>query len=129
MLPFIRKVLGVLILLLDKIFSPKGISRPEALQQEIDSQTQHLALFQFESCPFCVKVRRKIKSQSLKITLLDAKNDPVARQELLENGGKIKVPCLRITDGDEVTWMYESSQINDYLDQRFSVDSMEKSPA
>ena len=41
------------------------------------------------------------------------------RSELLAGGGEIKVPCLRIKEGSEITWMYESSDIMAYLDKRF----------
>jgi hypothetical protein len=35
-------------------------------------------------------------------------------------GGKIKVPCLRIEENGQTTWMYESKVIIDYLDKRFA---------
>ena len=117
----IRKFIGALILFFDKIFSPKGIKREAQKQQEIDEQTAKLALYQFQACPFCVKVRRQIKRLSLNIKLCDAKNNEQYRQELLANGGRIKVPCLKIEqDNGDVNWMYESSDINQYLEDRFS---------
>ncbi len=48
------------------------------------------------------------------------KNDSVARDELLAGGGKVKVPCLKITQGGEEKWMYESSDIVSYLQQEFA---------
>jgi glutathione S-transferase len=42
------------------------------------------------------------------------------RDELLQGGGKIQSPCLRIKTGEEVTWLYESSEIIKYLQQRFA---------
>ncbi|WP_193678902.1 MULTISPECIES: glutathione S-transferase N-terminal domain-containing protein, partial [Gammaproteobacteria] len=47
-------------------------------------------------------------------------NDPQARQALLEGGGKVKVPCLRIEENGQVRWMYESSEIIAYLEGRFA---------
>ena len=47
-------------------------------------------------------------------------NDELARQELLQGGGKAVVPCLRIKNGDSVDWLYESMDIIRYLDERFS---------
>jgi glutathione S-transferase len=54
------------------------------------------------------------------VALRDAKHDPVHRQALLEGGGRVKVPCLRIDEGDKTTWMYESKDIIAYLDGRFA---------
>jgi len=47
-------------------------------------------------------------------------NDELARQELLEGGGKAVVPCLKIKNGDSVDWLYESMDIIRYLDEHFS---------
>ncbi|HAI96784.1 MAG TPA: glutaredoxin, partial [Methylococcaceae bacterium] len=38
-----------------------------------------------------------------------------------EGGGKLKVPCLRIEEDGKVSWMYESSDIINYLEDRFAV--------
>ncbi len=117
----VRFILGQIILLINWLTTPRGIKRSEHVQTMVDQQTQQLALYQFNACPFCVKVRRAIKRLSLNIALCDAKNNDTCRQELLEGGGKVKVPCLRITNDDgSVQWMYESSDINSYLEQRFN---------
>jgi len=42
------------------------------------------------------------------------------RQELLAEGGKIQVPCLRIDNDEHSQWMYGSSAIIEYLQQRFA---------
>lgn len=116
----IRWFIGSLILFFDKLFTPRGIQRDQQTQDMIDQQTAFLALYEFRACPFCVKVRRAMKRQSLAIKTFDAKRDPKAREELLQNGGKIKVPCLKIEDGQGNTqWMHESSDIVHYLNQRF----------
>jgi len=39
--------------------------------------------------------------------------------ELLSEGGKIQVPCLKITENDKITWMYETAEIATYLEKRF----------
>ena len=49
-----------------------------------------------------------------------AENDEARRQELLEQGGKVQVPCLRIEDQGEVRWLYESKAIGAYLNERFA---------
>jgi glutaredoxin len=119
---FARWVIGKLILCLDFITRPKPLVREESDQKNIDSVTSHLSLYQFNACPFCVKVRRKMRRLSLNIELKDAKNNFKFKEELVKNGGKHKVPCLRINyDDEEVKWIYGSDEINDYLDQNFKI--------
>ena len=108
----------------DWLTTPKGIKRPDAEQQAVDVRTQKLALYQFKACPFCIKARRAIKRLSLNIQTRDALRDARHRQELLDGGGELKVPCLRIVDErGGVTWMYESDDITDYLQAEFGEPS------
>lgn len=117
----IRMLLGPVILFWDLVTTPKGVERPEIEQDEVDRKTRSLVLYQFRTCPFCIKVRRAMKRLSLNIEILDAQRDIANREELLLGGGTIKVPCLKITEQDgEVRWMYESDDINDYLKQQFA---------
>ena len=114
----IRWVLGRIILLLNWVFTPKGIKRSAEDQQAIDKQTATMALYQYEACPFCVKVRRSMKRNTLKIETRDAKRNEAFKAELLEKGGKLKVPCLKIQENGEERWMYESSDIITFLEQK-----------
>jgi len=117
----IRWVLGQLILLLNFVFSPRGIKRPAEQQAAIDVQTTQFTLYQYLACPFCVKVRRAMKRHSLNIETRDAKRNNRFRKELIQGGGTLKVPCLRIKEPDgNVRWMYESSDIINYLEQSFA---------
>ncbi|NQZ06145.1 MAG: glutathione S-transferase N-terminal domain-containing protein [Algicola sp.] len=122
-LKLVRNALGQLIILIDFITRPQRMTRSEHLQGEVDLQSKDLSLYQFHACPFCVKVRRSMIRLNLNIELRDARNNEQHRQELLEEGGRIKVPCLRIQEGDQVTWLYDSKAIITYLDQRFGVQS------
>jgi len=116
----VRWFLGNLILFIDFITTPRGVKRSPEAQAQVDQQTRMLALYQFHACPFCVKVRRAMKRYSLNIELRDAKNNAMYREELEQEGGRIKVPCLRITNDDgSVSWMYESSDIIRYLEKSF----------
>ena len=120
----IRLILGKLILFFNWLFTPRGIQRDPALQAGIDSQTASLKLYQYEACPFCVKVRRAMKRHALKIETRDVKRSDSAREELLAGGGNLKVPCLRIDEVDgQARWLYESSEIINYLDARFAASS------
>ncbi len=116
----IRWILGKVILTGNFVFSPKGLTRSADAQAQADDKAKSMALYQFEACPFCVKVRRAMKRQSVNIELRDAKNDPSHKQALLEGGGRVKVPCLRIEKGDDIIWMYESSDIVAYLEKEFA---------
>jgi glutaredoxin len=116
----IRPALGSLILFFNWLFTPRGIKRGAEVQTAINKQTSRLTLYQYKACPFCVKVRRAMKRQSLDIETRDAKRCETARDELLAGGGKLKVPCLRIDDGyGRVSWMYESKDIIGYLEGQF----------
>ena len=117
----VRAIVGPILLFLDFITSPKGIERPASEQREIDSRTASLVLYQFRTCPFCIKVRRVIKRLSLNIELRDAQHNQTHRDALQLGGGDIKVPCLRISNaaGEDV-WLYESDEIIAYLNKHFA---------
>jgi glutaredoxin len=116
----LRILLIPFMLLWELLTTPRGMVRAAAAQQKVDQECRDLVLYQFKTCPFCIKVRREIKRLSLPIGLRDAQKNPQHRAELLQGGGAIKVPCLQIRDEQgNVQWMYESSVINQYLHQRF----------
>jgi len=123
MLSAIRWALGALILFFNWVFTPKGVKRETEIQAQVDAQTTNLALYQYKACPFCVKVRRTMKRNTLNIETRDAKRSDIARDELIEGGGKLKVPCLRIEEKGKVSWMYDSSDIINYLEDRFGVET------
>jgi len=114
---FVRWLLGRLVLTVDFLTRPRALKRDEVAQAAIDAQTATMALYQFAACPFCVKVRRAMRRHALNIELRDAKNDPAFKEELTTQGGKHKVPCLRIETGaGEVKWLYESDDIISFLE-------------
>nr|WP_217505643.1 glutathione S-transferase N-terminal domain-containing protein [Pseudomonas corrugata] len=112
--------MGQLIIFIDFITRPGKKKRPADAQAQVDQTARSLTLYQFHACPFCVKTRRTLRRLNVPVALRDAKNNEQDRQTLLEQGGRIKVPCLRIEENGETTWMYESKVIIDYLDKRFS---------
>lgn len=120
---FVRWILGRLILAVNFLTMPKAVVREPAAQAAVDAACAKLALYQFAACPFCVKVRRVMTQYALPIELRDAKNDEAFKAELLAQGGKPKVPCLRIDKDDgSVQWMYESNDIIAYLKREFKAD-------
>lgn len=117
----LRLILTPVMLLWARAPAADRVTRPAAEQQRIDEETNRLALYQFNTCPFCIKVRREISRLSLNIVLHDAQKDQQRRAELSSGGGKVTVPCLRISNDDgSTTWMYESAEIIGYLQQRFA---------
>ena len=115
----IRKICGAIIVFFDAISRPKPMQRSEEAQKDVDQRTQNLALYQFHGCPFCVKVRRSLHKLNLNVELRDAQTEQFG-QELLKEGGKRKVPCLRIQENGQVQWMYDSKVIIDHLEKSFN---------
>ena len=113
----LRFIIGRIILFFNFVFTPKSIARDAEKQAQIDEKTASFSLYQLNACPFCVKVRRNIKRQNLSIEIRDIKQQ-ANLDDLLSYGGKRTVPCLRIDKSDGSSeWMYESSEINSYLDK------------
>jgi len=116
----IRWVLGQIIIFADWATRPTPVQRTPQLQDEVNTQTKNMALYQFQQCPFCVKTRRQLRRLALDIETRDARNDKKWNQELISEGGKYQVPCLKITNNDgSVQWMYESTEIGKYLEEMF----------
>lgn len=116
----VRLVLAPFMILSEKLSIPDAVKRTEADQAEVDKACQRLALYQFRTCPFCIKVRKEVARLGLDIERRDTQFDPQHRQDLEEGGGRVKVPCLRIENDDaSVEWLYESDDINAYLHRRF----------
>lgn len=118
---FIRILLTPIMLISETLSTPKPMQRSQQGQAQVDAACNQLALYQFRACPFCIKVRKEVQRLNLPIELRDAQQVQEHRDALLEGGGRIKVPCLRIEhDNGEVQWMYESDAINQYLHERFA---------
>lgn len=114
----VRLILGPFMLLWERLARPKSIERSAVAQARIDTLTSKLALYQYKTCPFCIKTRLHIARLGLAIEKRDAQHNAAYRAELEQQGGKIKVPCLRITDAHgQHTWLYESNAIIRHLDE------------
>ncbi len=116
----LRIGLGQIIIFLDFITRPRKLKRSAEAQAQVEQAAASLALYQFRACPFCVKTRRALHRLNVPMALRDAKNDAEHRQALLEQGGKIQVPCLRIEEQGAVRWLYDSKAIGAYLNERFA---------
>ena len=116
----IRVILTPIMLLSEKLTTPKPLPRSPEEQQALDRAANNLALYQFRACPFCIKVRKELTRQGLNVETRDARNNSEHRGALEAGGGKVKVPCLLIQheDGRE-EWLYESDAIKSWLQERF----------
>lgn len=116
----VRNLLGGIIAFFDVITRGTKLKRTTQEQQQVESELQRLTLYQFFACPFCIKTRRAMHKLNLPIAKRSVSKGSPYRDELLSGGGKIQTPCLRIEENNEVTWLYDSSAIIAYLQQRFA---------
>ena len=101
----IRFILGRIILFLDWLTSPRPnkISRTEL--DAIQNKVKNMTIYEFRACPFCVRVRRFMKKNNIIINTKDARRSKVFAQELIDGGGKLQVPCLKIGDSNNSEWL------------------------
>lgn len=79
-----------------------------------------LALYHYDSCPFCFRVRRALSRLGVEVELRNIHESPEHLRALVDARGAKTVPVLRIqheNGADE--WMPESGDIVRYLDRRF----------
>jgi len=116
----LRLILTPVMLISEKLTTPKAISRTPEAQAEVDRACQRLALYQFRACPFCIKVRKEMARLGLNVELRDAQHEGPHRAALEAGGGRVKVPCLLIQHEDgRQEWLYESDAINSRLQAWF----------
>jgi glutaredoxin len=119
----VRLLLNPFMRLWEIISRPKGVIRAPVMQAEVDLQCKSLTLYQFQTCPFCIKVRQEMCRLSLNIDRRDAQKEGANRSDLIKGFGQSKVPCLKITDSaGNSQWLVESGAIIAYLRGRFAID-------
>ena len=77
-----------------------------------------IILYQFESCPWCEKVRQKLKELKLdckKVNMIRDRENP-ERKELFKKSGVPTVPVVNI-DGK---FIGDSGEIIEFLEKKFS---------
>ena len=81
--------------------------------------SENYTLYQYESCPFCYRVRLFLDEAGITLPLKDTMMYQGAVVELIRGGGSPTVPCLRIEDSSgDVRWLYESLDIIKFLKER-----------
>ena len=91
----LRLILAPVMMLWELLTRPKGVARESTVQAEVDEQCRNFALYEYKSCPFCMKVRQEMRRLSLNIERLDAQNDAGHREALVSGGGKAKAAALK----------------------------------
>ena len=87
----------------------------------MSEDSDKLALYHFEGCPYCTRVRIAMDELGVEPELRDVYADAQHRAELLDATGRLTVPVLRVEqDEGEVIWMPESRDIVRYLQERFA---------
>ncbi len=86
-----------------------------------------ITIYEFESCPFCRKVREALTSLDLDARILPCpKRGERYRAELVERGGKAQFPYM--IDPNTGREMYESDDIIDYLYAEYGSASARPGP-
>ena len=80
------------------------------------SQDELLEVYQFEGCPFCSKIKKKMNDLGLDFIARHVDRDDRSRVE--EVSGQTNVPVL--VDPNTDTVMPESSDIIEYLEEHYS---------
>ena len=119
LIKLVREGLGRVILCIDWVTRPSPVKRTPDQQAVAEAEAKNLSLYQHYLCPFCIKTRRAIHQLNIPVETKELKKHQMYRDELLREGGRIKVPCLRIEQAGAVQWMYESDDIIRYLKDRF----------
>ena len=113
----IRLILTPVMLLGAVVLKPRPPKRSAEDQAALDKLTENLTLYQFRTCPFCIKVHFTIARLGLNIKTQDAQYDQQARAELQAATGTVQVPCLRIESGNDSQWLLESDEVIAHLNQ------------
>jgi glutaredoxin len=120
LIKLIRNILGLFIVIIDFLTRGRKLKRSTEQQAKVETELTAMSLYQFYACPFCIKTRRALYKLNLPMQTRDASAGSKFREELLTGGGAVKVPCLRIEQDGKTQWMYESSEIIGFLQQRFT---------
>jgi len=79
---------------------------------------KNLALYHYQSCPYCAVTRSAIDKKDVTVERRDIQKNREHRNTLTRQGGKTQVPCLRIErDNGNVEWLYESADIIQFINR------------
>lgn len=119
LLKALRNGLGSIIAFIDRVTRPAKMERTPEQQEIVNDQLKEMTIYQLYACPFCIKTRRALHRLNLPMKIKSVSEGSPYREELEQGGGRIQVPCLRLQQNGSDVWMYESSDIIHYLEERF----------
>lgn len=79
------------------------------------SEDTKFSLYYYDSCPFCMRVLTALRGVKVKVELRNIMSDPNHRNALYKATRRTTVPCLRIDNGNDSQWMFESMDIMRFL--------------
>lgn len=79
------------------------------------AQGTKYSLYYYDSCPFCARVLRSLQGVNVKVELRNILSDSKHRTALQKATKRTTVPCLRIDNGSDSQWMFESMDIMRFL--------------
>ena len=87
--------------------------------------TEQYILYQYDSCPYCSRVRHFLDGVDVSVPMRDILLDREAYIDLIRGGGKGTVPCLRIErDTGDVEWLYESADIVEHINAQLRKNTL-----
>lgn len=89
--------------------------RRDAMERE----SRRMQLYFSHVCPSSLAAQRYCQRLGLRVVEKNVARVLSYRNELLNEGGQSRVPCLRIEEDGEIKWLYSCDSIRSYLEQRF----------
>ena len=77
-----------------------------------------IELYQFEECPYCSKVRKKLSDLGIDFIARVVPKDRTLRDKVEELSGQRRVPVLVDSEKNEI--IIESDMIVDYLEKNYN---------
>lgn len=76
-----------------------------------------MTLYHFDTCPYCLRVRRALADLDVEVELRNVQTEPAAQEALYRAMGRGTVPVLHIHEEDR--WLPESGDIVTFLYERY----------
>lgn len=117
----VNRVQGVCAMYADRWFKVKPVKRNQEEQVSLARESRRIHLYFCKSCINSIKIKRQCESLGLRVIEKDVKRISDYCNELLNGGGELRVPCLRIegSNGKKARWLYGNDSISEYLERRF----------
>jgi glutaredoxin len=114
-----RRLAGLTVNLIGWFSRPTPIERSPQERKFLAGEIRRLRVYDYPGCPSSLRVRQALLRLNLDIQYCDIRKCQIHRDNLLAEFGRVHAPCLRIEEGPGVRWLGDSTQIVDYLNQRF----------